>query len=227
MANLEVLEKVLYDKSFICPLCGEPFKSKAIRSGKNQLISVDLDLYAHYSLVNPLFYSVVACPHCGYSVLTKTLAPLLPKQKEWLSEHFSKALSHTPYSEYATVEEVIKKYKMALLACMTRKSHISEQAYIALSLAWLYRDLEDTANEQLFLKRAFSGFCDAFSKERFPILGMDELTFAYSIAAIAYEIGELEESKKYLSTVLTSIGCPPKIKDRALELKQIIFSGTQ
>ena len=224
MCDSKTLQQTLYDKSFTCPLCNKPFKNKAIRSGKNQLISIDLDLCPHYSLVNPLFYNIIVCPHCGYSVLSKTLAPLLPKQKEWLSKYFSPNLPVPTYSEYTNAKEAINQYKMALLACITRKSHMSEQAYIALNIAWIYRDLKDEANEQTFLKRAYAGLCEAFSTERFPILGMDEFTFTYTVAAVAYEIGEYEACKKYLTTLLTSTHCPPKIKDHALDLKQKVFS---
>lgn len=223
MCDSETLDKLLYDKSYTCPLCGEPFKSKAIRSGKNQLSSIDLDLYPHYTLINPLLYSVIACPHCGYSTLSKTFGALTPKQKEWLGTQFSKALPHPTYSPYISPEEALKKYKIALIACLTKKSHLSEQGYIALNIAWLYRDLGQTENEQIFLKRAFSALSEAFSNERFPIMSMDESTFTYVLAAIAYEIGYLNESKHFLSTVLTSVGCPPRIKDHALTLKQKIF----
>ena len=47
------VEEVLYDKSYICPVCNREFKSKAIRSGKNRLLNVDLDLKANYDIVNP------------------------------------------------------------------------------------------------------------------------------------------------------------------------------
>lgn len=224
MCNTELLDKILYDKSYTCPLCSKDFKSKAIRLGKNQLVSIDDDLYPHYSMVNPLFYSVITCPHCGYSALAKTFGLLLPKQKEWLSEQFAPYKPHPQYSEYTNSKDALSKYKMALFACMTKKSHISEQAYIALNIAWIYRDEGDTQNEQLFLKRAYSGFSEAFTTERFPILGMDELTFTYTLAAIAYEIGEFEDSKQYLSTVITSTGCPPRIKEHALNLKQKLFN---
>lgn len=224
MCNTEILDKVLYDKSFTCPLCGMDFKNKAIRSGKNQLVSVDDDLCPHYNLVNPLFYAVISCPHCGYSVLSKTFGTLLPKQKEWLSTQFSKTRPHPIFSEYTSAEEALNKYKRALVACITKKSHLSEQGYIALNIAWIYRELEQTENEHIFLERAFTGLSEAFSKERFPILGMDELTYTYTLAAIAYKLNNMEKCKSYLSIVLTATGCPSRIKDRALDLKKKIFT---
>ena len=217
-------KNALYDKSYTCPLCNKTFKSKAIRSGRNQLVSIDLDLCAHYSLVNPLLYDVIVCPSCGYSVLSKTLAPLLSKQKEWLNTQFSRYKTQTVYNEYTTIEEAIHKHKLALVACMTRKGKIGEQAHIALHIAWLYRDLENTEEEHDFLERAYTGLCEAFTTDSFPILGMDELTFTYLIAAVAYELNKKEACKQYLSTVICAIGCPPRIKEHALNLKQKLAS---
>ena len=219
------IKGALYDKSYTCPLCNETFKSKAIRSGRNQLVSIDVDLCAHYSLINPLLYDVIVCPSCGYSVLSKTLGPLLPKQKEWLKAQFSKDKPHPSYHEYTTLEEAILKHKLALVACITRKSKIGEQAYIALHIAWLYRDLGSTQEEYDFLERAYTGLCEAFSTDSFPILGMDELTFTYLIAAVAYKLDKKEICKQYLSTILSAVGCPPRIKDHALSLKQKLISS--
>lgn len=220
------IKEALYDKSYTCPLCNEAFKNKAIRSRRNQLVSIDVDLYAHYSLINPLHYDVIVCPSCGYSVLSKTLGPLLPKQKEWLSTQFTKGNPLPPYQEYTTPQEAIHKHKMALVACITRKGKVGEQAYIALNIAWLYRDLGNTKDEHIFLERAYTGLCEAFSADTFPILGMDELTFTYLIAAIAYKLDKKEESKQYLSTVLSAVGCPPRIKDHALNLKQMLLHSS-
>ena len=218
----DTIKNALYDKSYTCPLCQTAFKSKTIKSGKNQLVAIDLDLYAHYTLINPLFYDTVVCPTCGYTSLVKTLAPLMPKQKEWLRTHFTKGVMHTNYSEYATYEEALLKHKVALLACITRKGKLSEQAYIVLNIAWLYRDLNDTANEQIFLKRAFEGFEEAYSKESFPMMGMDAPTITYLLAALAYETQNYDRCRQYLSLIFAKTDYPARIKERAFKLKELL-----
>ena len=218
------MKDALYDKSCICPLCETAFKSKTIKYGKNQLLTVDEDLYAHYALINPLLYDIIVCPSCGYSVSSKYLATLMPKQKEWLKEHFKKGAGSAPYSDYTTLDEAIHKHKMALLASITKKGKISEQAHLTLHIAWLYRDLGDKAQEQTFLKRSYQGFAEAFFKESFPIAGMDEATIIYLLAILAYETDNLDASKQYLSKLLTIDTCPARIKERAHELKQKIYS---
>ena len=125
------IDQLIYNKTYTCPLCQSSFTTKAIRSGKNQLVSIDEDLYAHYSHINPLLYSVIICPKCGYCTLNTTFTPLLPKQKEWLREYFIRGVYEHPYGPTCTTEEAIKKHQSALFAATVRKSKISEQAMIS------------------------------------------------------------------------------------------------
>lgn len=216
----DLFKALLYDKSYTCPMCDKPFKAKTIRIGKNQLLSIDDDLYAHYALVNPLLYDILTCPSCGYSALTKTFDKLLPKQKEWLKDMLLTIhQQHINYSEYPTIEETIHKYKLALLIAINKKSKMGEQSYLALHIAWLYRDLNDTTNEHLFLQKALNGFTEALQTETLPILGFDEHTLMYLLSAIAYKLDDLDTCKKYLSTLLVTPSIPARIKDRALDLK--------
>lgn len=214
------LKDVLYNKSHLCPICDNTFTAKAIKVGKNQIVSIDSDLYARYSIVNPLLYDVLLCPHCGYAALNKSFDTLLPKQKEWVREHLAAhAKPHASY-EYITLEEGIYRHKMALLSCITKKSKLGEQSYIALHIAWLYRDLSDTKNEDIFLKRALEGLDKTLSTERFPLFGIDELTLMYMLADISYRLGDPFAAKKYLSTVIVNSSVSPRVKERALDLKE-------
>ncbi len=219
----ENFKNTLYDKSYTCPICNRGFTTKTIKVGKNQVVSVDSDLYARYSIVNPILYDVLSCPNCGYAAVTKSFDTLLPKQKEWIKAQLSANYKPCAYSEYTTIKEAIHKHKMALLTCITKKGKTGEQAYIVLHIAWLYRDLEDEQNEISFLQRAYEGFEEALSKERFPIFGLDDVTVMYMLADIGYRLGKLDAAKRYLSTVITSPGVSSRIKDRALELKEKVM----
>ena len=224
MAQTLSFDELLYDKTYTCPLCGQSFQIKAIRSGKNKLVSVDDDLYAHYEQIDPLLCDIAACPHCGYSVLTKTIGPLSPKQKAWLKEKFNQSLPPTHYEAYPTLADAIHKHKMALLACIIRKSKLSEQAYLSLHLAFLYRKAEDPKSASTFFSRAYAGFSEAYLAEGLPIMNMDEGTILYLLAILAYKLDLISESKQHLSKVLSSTLTSSRIKDRALTLKQKLIT---
>lgn len=216
----ESLKLVLYDKNYTCPICENTFKAKSIRVGKNQLLEVDDDLYAHYAIINPLLYDVITCPNCNYSAIVKNFEKLLPRQQKWLQTNLVSVFTHpTAFGEYTTTEEAIHKHKLALLMAINKKSKIGEQSYLALHIAWLYRDLGDDVNEKAFLQKAFAGFSETLETETTPILGLDEYTIMYMLAAIAFKLGDTESSKKFLSILLTTSGLSSRIKDRALDLK--------
>ena len=220
----ELLKDALYDKSYTCPICEQNFTAKSIKVRKNQVVSTDSDLYSRYSLVNPLLYDILLCPHCGYAALIKSFDALLPKQKEWIRIQLSSNHMNHFSSEYVTLQEGIHKHKMALLICITKKGKIGEQAYIALRIAWLYREAGDKTNEFSFLERAYDGLEAALSSERFPIFGLDESTAMYILADVGYKLGKIAESKRYLASLITYPDIPSRIKNRALELKEKIIN---
>ena len=221
--NIEILKNILYDKSRTCPLCRHNFTSKAIKVGKNRLISVDEDLYAHYDIVNPLLYDIIVCPECSYSATTKNFDSLMSRHRKLLQDTFKKHSIHNNFSEFVSISEAISMHKLALLSSITKKSKIGEQAYIALHISWLYRDLGDKSNERLFTDRAYCGFNEALSTEHFPIQGLDEATLLYMLAAMAHNLGYNSESKKILSSLIVMSGLSTRLKDHILTLKQKIL----
>ena len=72
------------------------------------------------------------------------------------------------------------------------------------------------------IKNAYDGFVLAISNEPFPIAGMDENTLKYIMADLARKLKKYEESARLLSAVLTSKSANHRLKDAALELKELI-----
>lgn len=217
----ESIEDILYDKTYECPICGEKFTTKAIRSGKNRLIKTDTDLKPYYSMVSPILYDVVHCK-CGYTAVSKAFGSLTPMQYKLIKEEICKKFKEVPRSECRTIQEAIDLYKLALLNTIVKKGRFGERAYICLKIAWLYRDLKDKDNELIFLKHAINGFQEAISTERFPIFEFDENTVTYIIADIYRQLGNKEEALRWISTLVLASGVNPRLKEKAKDLKDII-----
>ena len=60
------------------------------------------------------------------------------------------------------------------------------------------------------------------SKEDFPICGMDEATFDYLLADLAFRLGKYEISAKLASSVIVSRTATRKLKEKARDLRDII-----
>lgn len=237
-------EEVLYDKSYQCPVCDHEFKSKAIRTGKVKLVSVDTDLRPKYLNVDCIKYDCIVCEKCGYAALTRYYNTVTSAQAKLISQNITPSFRgiDTKAATYS-YEEAILRYQLALANAVVKKAKASERAYICLKLAWLLRGMTENLDmsdvdymakkeelekqEQEFILNAYEGFKTAMSKEMFPICGMDENTFVYVTADLARRSKDYQTSLKLISEIITSRGASTKVKERARELKELIKQETK
>ncbi len=232
---------LLFDKSYNCPVCDREFKTKTVKTGKVKLISADTDLRPKYQLVDSLKYDAIVCPHCGYSALNRFFKYMTSAQAKLIKEQISSSFKGIETEgEILSYDDAIARHKLALINTIVKKSKLSERAYTCLKTAWLLRGkaesmlAEDTGKdikvsvaelqkEELeFLSNAYDGFIEAFSKEMFPMCGMDENTMTYVVADLARRIGKHDESGRWISKVLISRDANERIKTKARELKELL-----
>lgn len=233
-------EDLLFDKSYTCPVCDREFKSKMVRTGKAKLVSADSDLRPRYQGVDPLKYDAILCPQCGYASLNRYFNFVMASQAKMIKEQITESFNYNPEDEKTySYDEAITRHKMALLNTVVKKGKTSERAYTCLKLAWLYRgkreelmkgdydkkEVEEIYKEELeCLQNAHEGFISAFSKEEFPMCGMDQYTVTFLVAELARRIGNTAEAKRWVSKVLVARDANKRIKDKALALKESLQS---
>lgn len=232
-------EDLLFDKSFTCPVCDEEFHSKMIRTGKVKLLSADTDLRPKYQIVDSLKYDALVCPNCGYAALSRFFKFMLPAQAKLIRENISDNFSgiDSTSSTYS-YDEAISRHQLALANAVVKKAKTSEKAYTCLKLGWLYRgkaeelskdskdhtaEIKELKKQELeFLKSACEGFKSSYSKESFPMCGMDEITVTYLIADLCRRIGAFDESSRWISRVLTNRSANERIKNKARDIKELL-----
>lgn len=235
----ELLEEdLLFDKTYTCPVCDAEFKSKMVRTGKAKMLSADTDLRPKYQGIDPLKYDAVLCPKCGYASLNRYFNFVMSAQAKMIKEQISKSFQYALEDDKVySYDEAITRHKMALLNTVVKKGKTSERAYTCLKLAWLFRGKREEAlkngakNEEVlpyakeelqFLENAYEGFESAFSKETFPMCGMDQYTVMYILAELARRIGKVDEAKRWVSKVLVARDANRRIKEKALDLKNAL-----
>lgn len=231
-------EDLLFDKSYTCPVCDKEFKSKMVRTGKAKLVSADTDLRPKYQEIDPLKYDAVLCPNCGYASLNRYFNFVMGSQAKVIKEQISQTFEYKSEGDKIySYDEAIMRHKMALLNTVVKKGKTSERAYTCLKLAWLFRgkreemmkgeykqeEVDELLKEEVeFLENAHEGFVTAFSKEGFPMCGMDQHTVVYLVAELARRIGKIDEAKRWVSKVLVARDANKRIKDKALALKELL-----
>ena len=230
-------EDILFNKSYQCPICDSEFKVKAVRTGKIKLIDQDEQLRPIYeNHIDPLKYDAITCSKCGYTALTRYFKPVTTAQYRTIKQEFCANFKGLPEEKGACMsyEGALLRHKLALICALKRNAKSSEKAYIFLKMAWLLRGEMETLDkadprqaelkkeERECVQKAYEGFLMAFSKENFPMGGMDEISLRYIMAVLAHDIGKIEDSVKLLASVLNSRTAPRRIKDKALDLKEKI-----
>lgn len=225
----------LLEKTMECVVCDNKFKHIAIKAGKARKIGQDDDLRPRYTGVDPLKYDVVMCPKCGYAAISKCYKNLLPSQRKLIQENISKTFKAPEYKDMTySYEESIMRHKIALACSIVKNAKLSERAYTCLKLSWMLDSIIEELDENNWervkyqneakecVRDAYEGFSQAFSKESFPMCGMNEVTVTYLLAQLAVKVGDLEEAMRLVGRILVNANSPERIKDKARDLKDYI-----
>lgn len=232
-------EDNIFDKTFQCPVCDQEFKAKNVKSGKVKLLNLDSDLRPIYQHMDPLKYDAIVCPNCGFAALNRFFKYVTSAQaaliKKNISANFRGIKEAGNIFDY---DDAIARHKLALVNSIVKKAKTSERAYTCLKTAWVLRgkaenlpknlpdyskQIEDLEREELdFIGKAYDGFDEAFSKESFPMCGMDEITITLLMAELARRTAKYDEAGRWISRVLISRDANERIKQKARDIKDMI-----
>ena len=234
--------ELIFDKSYTCPVCDKMFKAKNVKAGKVKLNSMDSDLRPKYQSMDSLKYDAVVCPNCGYAALNRFFNYMTSVQAKLIKESISANFRGLPQEgEVYSYDDAIARHKLALVNTIVKRSKLSEKAYTCLKTAWLLRGKNETLpaetpdyvnvkkalqeEEMECLKNAYEGFQEVFSKEMFPMCGMDENTCTYLVGELARRLGHYDEASRWISRVLTARDANERIKAKAREAKELITAA--
>lgn len=231
---------LLLDKTYTCPICDKKIKVKSVKTNVAKFVGTGPDLRPSHSNINVTKYEVASCNYCGYTALVKDFPNTTQIQRKLLREKIQanyKSHEEVLCDSYS-VETAISRLKMALLCTVSKAGKESEIGNICLKINWLYQDLVDELSEAepdyedkktAYLAEAHNQAMNAYAhlskarmEENYPIAGMNESTLDYLLSYLAYEKGEYQTSMQYLSGVVTTKGISPRLKDKCLELKELV-----
>ena len=232
-------EDTIFDKTFTCPVCDKEFKSKMVKSGKVKLLNLDADLRPVYQHMDPLKYDAIVCPHCGFAALNRFFNYVTNTQAGLIKSNISASFKGIKESgSIFTYDEAISRHKLALVNSIVKKAKTSERAYTCLKIAWILRGkaetlpkdtpeykkiVEEMEKEELdFIAKAYIGFEESFTKETFPMCGMDESTMTLLMAELARKTGKYDDASRWVSKVLISKDANERIKQKARDIKDLI-----
>jgi len=216
------IQNHLFDKQVICPVCDAHFKTKTVKSKSPRVISKDSDFFVRYSVANPYFYDVCLCNSCGYAAMKSDFENLKSHKKELVLSNVTPKWKPRAYPDILDEKLAIERYKLALLNAMFVNLPDSTNAMISLKIAWMYRLLEDSALETLFLRQALEGFNNAYTKEIFPMYGLQRDSLMYLLGELNRKLEDYQNALLWYSRTIVSTNSSYKIKEMARIGKDLI-----
>lgn len=196
-------QKKLYNSTIPCPVCSQPFEATKVRRGSYRATGQDSDFAAHYEGLNPIFYAVFVCPHCGYAALQNSFANVGPKEKLIITQKITPHWKPKNYGGERTLDSALDTFKLALYVLQLCNAKSSEIAAICIRIAWIYRWKGDP-RETEFLKYALEYYCEAYQTEDLPIGKLDGPHCIYLIAELHRKTGNIEEATQWFSRLFAS-----------------------
>ncbi|WP_371682738.1 DUF2225 domain-containing protein [Sporosarcina sp. PTS2304] len=193
-----------YEKKMQCLLCKEHFPTTRIRSRQVRVSDHDSDFRPIYmnKEINPLFYNVAVCPHCGFAY-TDDFSPYFgPGTKEMIAKNITAKWRSRSFGGIRTNEEAVEAYKLAYLSANFKKEKHLTMAGMMLRIAWIYRETEQNEQEIRYLRIARDLYLQAFSNGDYVGTQMSETRVQYIIAELSWRIHDRAQAIMNFSRVI-------------------------
>ncbi|MBD8036880.1 DUF2225 domain-containing protein [Solibacillus sp. A46] len=215
-----------YEKDVECLNCKKKFPTLKVRSKSIKVDHTESDFHPIYAdnQVNALYYNVFVCQHCGFSFTEDFNKYFAPGVKEQITIQISNNWIPHNFKSERTVFDAIQAYKLALLCATIKKEKFVIISGLTLRLAWLYRSINNTGQEQRFLKMARDFYMESFSTEDFSGTQMSSIRIMYMIAELSRRINDYQNATRFFSRVIESqrVGGEAKLIEMAKEQWELV-----
>lgn len=184
-----------------CPVCHITFNVTRTR-GRQILVKQDSDFCSHFQDINPYYYSIWVCSHCGYAAPDSGFENLSAVAQDKIAKFLSSRTVNVNYSGIRTREQAIATYKLAIFFAELIAAPESKLADLYLKLSWLYREGENAEEEKSAQTLACEHYEQALFRERLPIGTLSEAAVSYLIGELARRTGQTEKALLYLGKVV-------------------------
>ncbi len=194
---------VLYSKEFVCPICGLKFSSMKVKMSKLKIERRASDLRVIFKDFNPVYYSVLVCPNCGYSATEKNMERVKPAQKKRLKDAMLTTWVKRNYGGERTFKEAFQTLMLGLATAQIADFKTYEKANLAMNIARFFEE-EGNGNEaQRFLKTARDGFITCYMEGEGAIPdSVHEGELCYLIGELSRELGDKKTASTYMGMAM-------------------------
>jgi uncharacterized protein (DUF2225 family) len=195
-----------YEKKVECLCCKKSFTTLKVRTKLVKVESTDTDFCPTYAEASvPAFlYNVFVCEHCGFSFTEDFSKYFAPGVQDQITKQISSKWNPRSYNEERTSAKGLESFKLALVSGTLKKEKSVTMAGISLRIAWIYRKLQNNAQEHRFMEMSRNFYIDSYSTEDYRDTQMSDTRVMYMIAELSRRIGDFDNATRYFSKVIES-----------------------
>lgn len=191
----------LYESTTICPCCAQTFPITRVRPSFKNPSSSDTDFCGYYTKgVNPDFYVIRVCHHCGFSFSENSFEKeLTAEQRQRYFDEIGRHWNGQSFLGVRNEEMALTTYKRALMIAQLLSVPDAVIAGFLHHIAWIYRYLKNEKEEQRFLTYALERYVVVYERE----VGSDKnARLLYIIGELNKRIGNYNDAVKWFSRVV-------------------------
>lgn len=191
-----------YDKQITCIHCQKKFDTIKIRKSTVKIVEIESDFHPIYKDVNPLYYNVFVCEHCGLAFTKEFSTYYPPNTKENLETRICNNWQPHSFNGIRTLDQAIQAYQLAIICAEIKKEKSVLLAGLALRTAWLYREQEKFDWETRFLESSREKYIDSYLTGDYKGSAVTELKVLFLVGEISRRLGDIDTATKYFSKII-------------------------
>ena len=227
-------DNFIFDREVECPVCGEKFTVKSVRSSRLRLDKIDNDMRQRFIDFEPLWYLVWVCPNCYYANFNFEFKQVLSSHKKKLMEQ-SKQLKEKvrfQFSNPRKIDEVFVSYYLMLQYLQVGATDVTAPAKVWLRLSWLYSDVGDEEMFKYASKQALDMFKDSYYNSCRDSSPEQEQRLSLLLGELTYRLGDEVEAMKFFRGALVrkaggNVNVNRQAEDRIEELRQNMMESEE
>lgn len=193
----------LFDRSYICQVCGNTFTSKQVKTSAVRTKERKKDFHALFSGENPTYYGVICCPMCGYAKFENDFKQELDSSERAITEQtISRNWRTQNFCEERDTEMAIIVHKIALANYKVHSAKQSILGKLYLRLAWFNRELENTEESKRYIEMALSAFLSSYELEKFEETPEKEIEIIYLIGELNRQLGNYKDAVRWFDMTI-------------------------
>jgi len=198
-----------FTRNLKCPCCSKPFTTVNIRISYPKTAEVSTDYCVTYQDEenSPYLYYVNVCDQCGYA-FTKNSIPLTNLAKEQIKKEITEKWNPRSYGDIRTIDEAISCYKLAIYCSIIKREKNYILAGLLLRVGWLYRKLNNSVEEERFMKKALETYKNSYEIADYIGTEMSEIRVLYLIGELSRRCRLYDEAITYFSKIVSHPNAP-------------------